>query len=294
MRVPLPHTGWAIAWSCVIAAADAGAWCRTVTEGRQNDPTVCPIGGQPLAWAGACASLSIDQRNLPAGISRDVFRSEVTAAASRWAHASCAGGEPSFHFVDYPDCAHGAEWNARSRNSNVVSFRTTWGDDEFHPPDAIAVTITTFTNSTGAIQDSDTELNTRAVGNPGGFVFTVGAPGSGDADLPTVLSHELGHAQGLAHSNVRSALMWFAAGRNEQRRNLDADDIAAICAIYPNGRTATCDPEPRGGFDCPQGCGCAVPGYGNSKRSRIALAAALVAMLGLRRSAKARRRRVAR
>lgn len=283
MRDRSLHIGCVLALSCGLVATDAAAWCQTVTEGRQNDPTACPVGGQPLAWTGSCASLSIDPRGLPDGITRDAFRTEVTTAAARWAAASCSSGTPSFHFVDYPDCAHGAEWNPRARNANVVSFRSTWGDDEYHPPDAIAVTITTFTSTTGAIKDTDTELNLRSVANPTGFRFTVGAPGSGDADLPTVLSHELGHAQGLAHSNVRSALMWFSAGRNEQRRNLDADDVDAICTVYPPGRSAPCEAEPRGGFECAQGCGCAIPGRHRAPLTSHPLLAAVLAVVMARR-----------
>lgn len=49
-------------------------------------------------------------------------------------------------------------------------------------------------------------------------------------DLATVAVHEIGHSLGLAHSNVSSAVMWpYYSGI---RRDLAADDIAGIQAIY--------------------------------------------------------------
>jgi len=59
--------------------------------------------------------------------------------------------------------------------------------------------------------------------------WTVNLPPSG-IDLVTVAGHEIGHALGLAHSNVGGALMFaFYGGAH---RKLESDDIAGIRAIY--------------------------------------------------------------
>ena len=59
--------------------------------------------------------------------------------------------------------------------------------------------------------------------------WTVNLPPSG-IDLVTVAGHEIGHALGLAHSNVNGALMFaFYGGAH---RKLESDDIAGIQAIY--------------------------------------------------------------
>ncbi|HEV7240784.1 MAG TPA: matrixin family metalloprotease, partial [Thermoanaerobaculia bacterium] len=59
--------------------------------------------------------------------------------------------------------------------------------------------------------------------------WSVNLPPSG-VDLVTVAAHEFGHALGLAHSTVPGALM--APYYNGAHRNLEADDIAGIRALY--------------------------------------------------------------
>lgn len=54
--------------------------------------------------------------------------------------------------------------------------------------------------------------------------------GSGKTDLLTVAIHEIGHALGIKHSDVKSAIM-FPTYSGENRR-LDYDDVAAIKKIY--------------------------------------------------------------
>jgi hypothetical protein len=63
-------------------------------------------------------------------------------------------------------------------------------------------------------------------------VWTISTPPTG-IDLVSVAAHEFGHAIGLAHSTVSTALMYpYYSGAH---RFLDADDIAGIRSLYGAG-----------------------------------------------------------
>lgn len=265
-------------------APTAGAYCRTTTVPAQPDPTVCPSRGVPVAWPGSCVGFRIDPTVLAEGIDLETFRGIAVASARAWSSVDCGGGaSPSFELLFLDDFASPAGWFSDRPNVNTLAFREAWGDDVFHPPDAAAVTIVTFRERSAVMVDTDTDLNLRGPNNPSGFRFsTTGDPTS--ADLQTVVTHELGHAQGLAHSASRSAVMWYSAGRGEQRRAPTDDDTAGICAVYPPGRVAECVPE-RGAVSLGGGgLTCASrPSRGGPRGACLALFAALALAVSARR-----------
>lgn len=77
------------------------------------------------------------------------------------------------------------------------------------------------------VLDSDIQFN--AVG----FTWTnTGARGA--VDTQSIATHEEGHFLGLDHTSVRAAVM-FASYSGGVVRNLNQDDIAGVCALYPSG-----------------------------------------------------------
>lgn len=78
-----------------------------------------------------------------------------------------------------------------------------------------------------------------------------------DADLQAVLTHQLGHALGLAHSHDAQATMYFWL-TTSTGRTLANDDVRALQFVYPaaeNTASVTCDPC-RSDADCAGGGRC--------------------------------------
>ncbi|MBL6976111.1 MAG: matrixin family metalloprotease [Deltaproteobacteria bacterium] len=84
-------------------------------------------------------------------------------------------------------------------------------------------------------------------------------PGGGDAlqtdtlDPVSVITHELGHWLGLAHSTDGFATMFQASLPLAMQASLAGDDKAGLCSLYPNGL-----PECESDEECPQGQLCQV------------------------------------
>jgi len=246
----------ALAPLVLLSPASAQAFCRTTTCGSQPDPTMCSTCGSPVAWERACIALRLDPRVLPSDLTAAAFHAHVVDSARAWSF-TCPGStlRAAFSMTVLDDFPVPVGYFEGQPNTNTVAFRDRWGDDAFHSPDAAAITIVTFTSPSARILDADTELNLRTASNPRGFVFATDGR-TNAADLPTIVTHEIGHTQGLAHSGERSAVMWYSAGRGEQRRVPTPDDRAGLCAIYPPRGAEACVPDPGlvvyggGGLSC--------------------------------------------
>ncbi len=269
----------------LLAPASAQAYCRTTTSARQPDPTMCPSQGSPIAWTTGCTGIRINPAVAAPGISPAQFRLAVSESVRSWQTVICDAttrAAPSFELVLLADTADLAGYEDAQANTNVVTFRATWGDDEFHDPNAAAITVVTFGSRTGAILDADTEFNLRAR-----YPFSFDG-GPGTTDVRTVATHEFGHTQGLAHSPDRSAVMWYTAGQGERRRTPNADDVAGLCAVYPPDRAVRCDPDLRAQTLMGGGAACGAS-HGTAHGALFVTGVALALAAGLR----ARRRFVA-
>jgi hypothetical protein len=158
---------------------------------------------------------------------------------------------------------------AKYDQRNNITFRTqTWcelKDDGTcgmpHEPAALAITSVFAHRVYGEILDADVEVN--------GVTFVWGdlvtTPNPNQQDLQNALTHEMGHFIGLDHTcvlgngtppqdqnghpipscaaasaTVQATTMFASALPGDvSKRTLEADDRAAVCAIYPAG-----EPDP--------------------------------------------------
>jgi hypothetical protein len=227
------------AQSCELGEAarvDAGA------DECQRDAHECVTEGKPLHWAGPCLDYAVQEAGSPrTGLDAAAFQQAVADAFAAWEAAPCpGGGSPRFHaqFQGYVSCdRHEAVCGDASQNVNVMMFHdTAW------PGTASEIGLTTPTGgvSSGLVVDADLELNSAD------FELSLGTARPGALNLSDVLAHEVGHFLGLGHSDVAGSLMFEDyTGVTLSPDLLTADDIAAICRVYPPGTPLECgEPAP--------------------------------------------------
>ncbi|MDB5038985.1 MAG: hypothetical protein JWQ35_2513 [Bacteriovoracaceae bacterium] len=125
-------------------------------------------------------------------------------------------------------------------HSNTLSWVPKgWRNLSFKPPsNALAVTLLSFDNDTGAITDADIYFNAES------FKWAVvdSTTENDHVDVQNIATHEIGHFFGLDHSSesiyesqpvLADATMYYASSTGETtRRDLHQDDISAVTSLY--------------------------------------------------------------
>jgi hypothetical protein len=279
--------------------ATARAWCQMTTSLRRptfEEPCVLPREGEfPLAWRRRCTSISLSTMG-SRSLSHDEVRGVLRRSIDTWVTVECSGARTGLEVAVLPelnDCTEGSHFPDGRNVHSLMFVPAGWTSERGHDPAAYAVTLVWHDPRSGEIWDVDIEMNDQRIDDHGGFAICPedGCPPD-VIDLQNVLTHEMGHYFGLAHTpHDRLATMWAMAVPGETiKRDLQPDDIAGICGIYPPGTLPTeCNPEPRGGLglDCrPPTCGCRIPGgraRSDAGPGRALAVAALAAALAARR-----------
>ena len=242
-----------VALGVLAAARDASAFCRSSTcrttgaKECQTDEEGCPAEGAKLFWTSSCISYAVNElgtQDLDPADTREVIKKTFQA----WSDVPCGkdgkAGTASMTFQERdPVSCKKSEYNKEAPNVNVVLFQD--DDWKYRGIDGtLAKTSVTYNDETGEIYDADIEVN--AANNT---VTITDNPQKVEYDLQAILTHEVGHFIGVAHSAESTAVMFasYSPGSVSQRK-LTPDDVGAVCAIYPPGRDAACNVEPRGGF----------------------------------------------
>jgi hypothetical protein len=277
----------------------------------------------PVWWRNACVSYDL-QKDASQKVDYATASQIVTTAFQQWMSSVCppdSAGSTTLGIQAInlgPVECNQVQYNSDQGNQHVILFC-----DKQFPCDSntdaataassgntLGLTTVTFDADTGEIFDADTEINTTVP------ISTTNPVPEGFHDLASIITHEMGHFLGLAHSGDPSATMWAT---NQEGSNsmatLSSDDIQGVCTIYPSDGTRAvdptvaasgfiqadaCDPTPRHGFQsvCAQplmvGCDIATDAPPrNFGAGLFAAGVGFVGFAGVRRGARARRRRSA-
>jgi hypothetical protein len=219
------------------APASAHAFCRTRTTPTPPDfePGAAGEGcfeqGVPLYHLSQCVPyhlLSQPSTVLPTpDLSNAIARAFATWTAP---NATCTPGITGIELAPVND-AKIVDYTVGQRGHNVFGVvKGAWphaGGGE-----TLSLATLTFNADTGEIYDADLEIREDL---PWSIADT--APKDG-YDLQAVMTHEVGHVLGLAHSNHVEDVMFgtYPTGSTAQRK-LAPDDAAAVCSVYPDRQT---------------------------------------------------------
>lgn len=223
----------------------AHAYCFTSTcKGKSLCFEEEAPGCLPTRWVSRCVGFAVNDKSVD-GISAEDLREVTARAFLRWRSADCGDGAPPGLFAEYMgkvECDV-AEYNRDAGNANIVVMTKSPDDDDLSGH-TFALTTTSFDPNTGELLGADIELNFRD------HTFSIGDE-EVLVDLEAVLTHEVGHFLGIAHSeDVEATMFPFYEEGTTEIRTLSEDDATAICILYPPDRDidATCNPLPRHGF----------------------------------------------
>jgi len=261
------------------ASPPASAWRQAWTR---NDPR------QPMHIDGDCVVYTI-QRDGSRDVPFEDARAAIDTAVSQWTDVACS--HVTFIPTEPASCCR-VGYSDSGPNANCVQWREdAWPEDEYHDPDAVALTTLTYERSTGRILDSDVEMN--------GFRFTFTTSDTGvEFDVWNTMAHEAGHMFGLDESDVSSATMSPRTYAGDlSNRDLSADDVEAACTIYPIADDPHVCRAPLGGLDlncAPTGDGCGCRAAGAPGAAVPSILAVVVSILVLRSLGRGVRVRAAR
>lgn len=241
---------FAIVGALLFVSGGASAFCRsstcrtTATKECPTDENGCPSSGEKLFWPTSCISYATNKLGTQDLDPLDT-RATIKKTFQAWSDVPCPDGKVAkmtFQEREPVSCKK-SQYNKTSPNVNVVLFQD--DDWKYRGIDGtLAKTSVTYNDETGEIYDADIEINTA-----NNTVTITDVPKDIEYDLQAILTHEVGHFIGIAHSAVPDAVMYptYNPGSVTQRK-LTPDDVEAVCTIYPPSSDVACETEPRNGF----------------------------------------------
>lgn len=272
----------------LLLARDAAAYCRSTScnptiEKCVIDGNGCPRSGAPLTWKSLPLTYRFHASTLEK-IDDNRAREAVRRAFDTWSNVSCDGKRTSLRFEEGQEITgRMPKGKGPAKDNFGVYFREdTWPFDDAN--ETLALTNQSYGQVTGNIDYSDIAVNLTK------REFALADDETG-IDLQAVVTHEVGHYIGLAHSRVASSIMIerYCESDNRCKGSIDAaralgdDDVAAVCTLYPPGGSSAVTYEDPAATACatsPRGAPPALP----VSAVAMAVAALFVARRRSRRS----------
>jgi MYXO-CTERM domain-containing protein len=205
----------ALASMCLVVSICSIASAFTVTT-SQN--------GAHVHWESSHVELVTALSPAPSQVSTAQANAAIDAATSTWQIA--LGGADL-------DIGRGARTTTAAPHDNDGVNMVRWALDKSDPDiehGVLALTFVSYRASDGVIEDTDIVLNAAD------FTWSTAMTGcKSEYDLESALTHELGHALGLAHSVGHPEATMFATGTycETTKRDLASDDQAGLVMLYP-------------------------------------------------------------
>ncbi|MDB4987173.1 MAG: hypothetical protein JWN04_2351 [Myxococcaceae bacterium] len=285
--------------AAVLTVSPVQAYCITHSLDPAQSQCQCLELGKPAAWHTSELSYGFNEAAFP-GLPDEQLRATVAASFETWQSVTCDGKSIGFHITELPGTTTLQEGpGADEPNENVITHYDAAGwEDKLYSPLAFAITAVWLDKKTGQIYGADIGLNGGM--DRFGDCLTQSCcliackSDSLKTDLQNVLTHEIGHFLGLSHSDTdpRATMSCTASAGDVDKRTLEPDDIAGICAAYPTS-SAFPDDEPK----LPDGGtksggshhhGCSLARGGRSTTLDLSVLGLLSALLVLRRRNKLR------
>lgn len=242
------------------ASATSFAFCRQTTcnEGEQSEQCTkrtkadddCMHDGVAVRWNKSTLTYRVYKKgsNL---LDEDKMKKAIKASFEAWTMVDCDDGRTSLRFEegdpitkDKPLGLSAKEAELQGIEPYGIYFRDKKWVQKDDSGDVLAATGLSFGTRGGLVTYADIEINTLD-GN-----FTFDDDQALDAkDFQSVLTHEVGHYIGLAHSKDKDSIMvpvYCGADSGDRceadgvvgKRALGLDDIAAVCAYFPHNMPA--------------------------------------------------------
>lgn len=199
-----------IVFSSFAHAGETSDFVRKVVKGNRESAQWLSLKGN-LAWPSGVYQWYYNPSGQPAAISTEDAVAALHAAAARWAHVC----NVNIQYMGLTNIAPETQVDDQPDYVNVWGWKGFWRDDVYKSGYSLSWMSGDYTR----IVDSDIVLN---------------AFESWDlAKLDGVMTHEIGHSLGLAHSDVSESVMFANPYHSATYiRTLRGDDALGCAVLY--------------------------------------------------------------